>query len=358
MPELWTLAVSSPERAASSAKRAEAAGWAGIAVVDSQNLSGDSYVALALAAAASERIGLATGVTNPVTRHPAVTASAIASIQRISGGRAVLGIGRGDSALAHLGRAPARVAVLERYLIALQTYLRGDGLAFDAIDFHERIAPPIDTLGLADSPSRSRLHWLDRNAPKVPVEVAATGPRVIAAAARHADRVMFALGADPRRITWGIDQARAARRDAGLPADGIAYGAYVNMVCHPDVAIARQLVAGGLATFARFSVMHGTVQGPVTDEQSRVLTQIHDGYDMRKHTRADSEHTGGLTPEFVDRYAIVGPPDHCARRIAELEALGLEKLVVIGATAGADRSEATRSAEVLEKEVLPGFSAA
>jgi 5,10-methylenetetrahydromethanopterin reductase len=175
MPHLWTLTVSSPERAARFAASAEAAGWAGMAVVDSQHLSGDSYVALALAASATDRLGLATGVTNPVTRHPAVTASAIASIGRISGGRAALGIGRGDSALAHLGRAPVGVAVLERYLIALQAYLRGDSLEFADLDFHERIAPPVEDLELADTPSRSRLHWLDREGPKVPVEVAATG---------------------------------------------------------------------------------------------------------------------------------------------------------------------------------------
>ena len=78
----------------------------GFAVVDSQNLSGDSYVALAMAARDTKKIKLGTGVTNPLTRHPAATASAIASIQLISDGRAVLGIGRGDSSLAHIGRAP------------------------------------------------------------------------------------------------------------------------------------------------------------------------------------------------------------------------------------------------------------
>lgn len=355
MPDLWTLTVSSPERAVGFARRAERAGWAGMAVVDSQHLSGDSYVALALAAAATERLGLATGVTNPVTRHPAVTASAIASIQRISGGRAVLGIGRGDSALAHLGRAPVGVAAFERYLIALQAYLRRDGIAFADLDFHERIAPPIEDLGLADTPSQSRLHWLDPETPRVPVEVAATGPRVIAAAARHADRVMFALGADPERIEWGIACVRRARREAGLPEDGIGFGAYVNLVCHADVASARRLVAGGLATFARFSVMHGKLQGPVSDEQAAVLGRLHDGYDMRQHTRADSDHAGVLTPAFVDRYAIVGPPDHCVARIQELEGLGLDKLVVIGPTAGADRDEAARSAALLADEVLPRF---
>ncbi|PON13864.1 hypothetical protein C2W62_32110 [Candidatus Entotheonella serta] len=101
--QFWTLTVSSPRGSAAFAERAENAGWHGMLVVDSQNLSGDSYVALAAAATGSSKLGLATGVTNSVTRHPAVTAGAIASIQKLSGGRAVLGIGRGDSALAHLG---------------------------------------------------------------------------------------------------------------------------------------------------------------------------------------------------------------------------------------------------------------
>jgi len=356
MPELWTLAVSSPQRAIDTARRAEAAGWAGMAVVDSQNLSGDSYVALALAASATEQLGLATGVTNPVTRHPAVTASAIASVQVVSRGRTVLGIGRGDSALAHLGRAPAPVVVFERYVAALQAYLRGAEVDFADLDFHERIAPPLETLGLADAPPRSRLHWIDRELPKVPVEVAATGPRVIAAAARTADRVVFALGADPERLVWGLERARAARAEAGLPVEDLAFGAYVNLVCHPDVATARALAAGGVTTFARFSVMHGSAQGPVTDEQARVLGRIREGYDMRRHTRADTRHTRALTADFVDRYAIVGPPEHCLRRIEELGRLGLEKLVVTGPTAGADRTEAARSSELLTKEVLPAFA--
>src|SRR5207237_1435766 len=152
----------------------------------SQNLAGDPYVALALAAKATDRLRLGTGVTNPVTRHPAVTAACIASVQGESKGRAQLGIGRGDSALAYLGRAPASVAVFERYLADLQSYLRGDAVAFgDDAD--------LETLGLADAPKESRLSWLGMAQPKVPVAVAATGPRVIEAAARHADRVTFAV---------------------------------------------------------------------------------------------------------------------------------------------------------------------
>ncbi|HST75680.1 MAG TPA: LLM class flavin-dependent oxidoreductase, partial [Acetobacteraceae bacterium] len=214
--EIWTTGVAGPRRAARVAADLEAAGWDGLLVVDSQNLSGDPYVALALAATATTRLGLGTGVTNSVTRHAAVTAGSIASIQLLSGGRAVLGIGRGDSALAHIGRAPARLASFERYLRQLQAYLRGEAVAFEEIDLPVETAPPMSELELADAPEASRIAWIAERGAKVPVEVAASGPKVIAIAALHADRVMFALGADEERIAWGIDHAREARRRAGL----------------------------------------------------------------------------------------------------------------------------------------------
>src|SRR5205823_9520220 len=93
----------------------------GLAVVDSQNLAGDPWVGLALAAHETERLRLGTAVTNPVTRHPAVTAAAAVTLQVASAGRFFLGIGRGDSALAHLGRAPASVATFDRYLAVLRS---------------------------------------------------------------------------------------------------------------------------------------------------------------------------------------------------------------------------------------------
>lgn len=353
---LWTLTASSARSIAAAAERAEQAGWDGLAVVDSQNLAGDAYVALTIAAAHSERLGLGTAVTNPVTRHPAVTASAIASVQVHSGGRATLGIGRGDSSLAHLGRAPAPVGTLERYLEVLQAYLRGERVPFDALDFHEQAAPPVADLGLADTPQTSGILWLDRSLPKVSVEVAATGPKVIGAAARHADRVMFALGADPERIRWGMQTARNAREKAGLERDGVAFGAYANVVCHDDVALARELVSGGLTTFARFAVMHGQVAGPASDEQRRVFEGLHEAYDMKQHTRVGSPQTRALTDEFIDRYAIVGGAPHCVERLSELFALGLERIVLIGPTAGADREQARRAEQALACDVLPAFA--
>jgi 5,10-methylenetetrahydromethanopterin reductase len=355
--QLWTTTVASPRGTMRVARQAEEAGWDGLLVVDSQNLSGDPYIALALAATVTSRLGLGTGVTNSVTRHAAVTANSITSVNRVSNGRAVLGIGRGDSALAHLGRAPARLAQFERYLRQLQAYLSGGPVAFDDIDIPLDAAPPMSVLELADAPADSRIAWIAAGA-KVPVEVAASGPKVIALAALHAERIMFTLGADVERIAWGIDLARRTRSDAGLDPDAIAFGAYVNCGCHPDLAVARSLVRGGLTTFARFSVMHGRPAGPLGGQDRDVLHALRNAYDMRAHTRGDSQQAGTLTDSFIDRFAIVGPPEASVARFRALARLGLDKIAASGATRGADAADAAAARALFEKEVLPAVRAA
>src|SRR5258708_26946320 len=105
---------------------AERDGWDGLAFTDSQNLGGDTFAALAIAAQCTYQITLATGATNPVTRHPAVLASAIATIQAESGGRAWLGIARGDSAMAYIGRKPQPLKEFGQAPEQIQTYLRGE----------------------------------------------------------------------------------------------------------------------------------------------------------------------------------------------------------------------------------------
>jgi 5,10-methylenetetrahydromethanopterin reductase len=353
--EIWTLGVGLPKLAVRQAVAAERAGFDGIAFVDSQNLSGDVYVALALAAHATERIKLATGVTNPVTRHPAVTASAIATVQAESGGRAVLGIGRGDSALAHLGLAPATVAAFERYLSQLQAYLRGDAISLSEAGAQLGATPVLETLGLAGMPPDSRLHWLRASQKKVPVDVAATGPKVIAAAARRAERITFAVGADVSRLRWAIETARSARVAAGLNPDTIELGAYVNVVAHSESREALRLAEGGVASFARFSVMHGRVQGPVDESQRAVLEDVHRAYDMRRHTMTGTPQAAQLTEDFAKSFAILGPSGYCIERLREIAALGLTKLIVIGPSANADPGDALAAVSKFVTEVLPAM---
>ena len=353
MSEFWTIGVAGPNSIGRFAERLEADGFDGVAVVDSQNLRGDPYVALALAARATSRLGLATGVTNPYTRHAAATACSIASVQTLSGGRAVLGIGRGDSALAHLGLAPASLPVFERYLRRLQGYLRGEDVPF-ADNADDEVAS-VDALGLGDQPTASRIQWIT-NVAKVPLDVAASGPRVIGLAAVVADRITFAVGADGERLAWAIDVARTARRHAGLDPDGIGLGAYVNVAVHPDRVVARQLVAGGLSTLARFNVMHGTPVGPYDDRSAAMLTDLHQRYDMNHHTQSGSVQAATITPEFADRYAVLGGADEVQSRLAALAGLGLDKFVLMGVGRAPGLDEESKVAyEALVREVMPAL---
>jgi 5,10-methylenetetrahydromethanopterin reductase len=356
--ELWTMGVATPAAAARSAERAEAAGWDGMLVVDSQNLAGDPYVGLTLAAAATARLKLGTGVTNPATRHPAATAAAVASLQVASGERMVLGIGRGDSALAHLGSAPVPAEMLEHYVRIVRAFLRNEEVAFAEL---ARYMPagvrPVESLGLADTPSTSRLTWLPRDLAPVPVEVAATGPRVLRLAALFADRVMLAVGADPARVAWAAAHVRRVRDENGLDPNGVAIGSYVNVVCDPNLDAARSMIAGGLATFARFSVMDGEVRTPVDAGQQLVLTALHGAYDMHHHTEVGSPQTEQMPADFIDRFGIVGSADQCIERLRELAAFGVDRFVVSGPTTGADRERARDATARFAAEVIPALRA-
>jgi 5,10-methylenetetrahydromethanopterin reductase len=146
--------------------------------------------------------------------------------------------------------------------------------------------------------------------------------------------------------------ARQARSDAGLDPTAVAFGSYVNVGCLANRADARSLVRGGLSTFARFAIMHGEVVGPVSSDQADVMQRLHESYDMRSHTQADSAQALLLSDDFVDSYAIVGSPDECLERIAALSDLGLDKLVVVSATAGSDKDLATQATNLLASEVL------
>jgi 5,10-methylenetetrahydromethanopterin reductase len=352
--ELWTASAGIPHVTARVASRFEGEGWDGLGLVDSQNLAGDPYVELALAAAATERLRLATAVTNPFTRHPAALATVAATVNEESGGRFVLGIGRGDSALAHLGFAPARVAFFERYVERLQGYLRGDEVPFDAADRSD--ASSSDALGMAGGPQASRLRWLAfARAGKVPVDVAATGPKVIALAARHAERITFAVGAEPERVSWAIGVARDAATAAGRAADELAFGAYAPVFVDEDFERARSMIRGGVASYARFSAMHGTVVGPVDDATRDVLTEVHDRYDMDHHFSHGSPQSAPLTDAVVDAFGIAGPASYCIDRLAALRELGLTKLFVMGGGINLDREAARASHDAFVEKVIPAL---
>jgi 5,10-methylenetetrahydromethanopterin reductase len=334
--ELWAMRIPEAGTAVAQAEHAESVGWDGITFTDSQNLIADPFVAVALAAAATEHLQFATGVTNAYTRHPAALATVAATVQEASAGRFVLGIGRGDTALFHLGLKPMPVDRFAELVGQLQTYLAGG------------------TVDCGGHPSR--LQWLDRaRQPKVPLDVAASGPRIIDFAARTAERITLAVGADPDRIAWALDLARKAAADAGRDPADLSFGAYVTVGCHPDLGVARELISGAVAAFAHFSSMPGSTGAGLAEADRDVVAEVGRRYDSNEHLSNAAPHTEALRPEFVDRFAVVGPPDVCAQRLRSLADLGLDRFVITGASFRADRDHARESQQLLATELLPAL---
>jgi len=113
------------ERVASLARLAESAGFTHGWLFDSHVLWKEPYVLLTLMAQNTQRMRLGTCVTNPATREPSVTASVLAVLQELSGGRMDLGIGRGDSARRVLGKRPTDLAMLEEATSVIRDLFKG-----------------------------------------------------------------------------------------------------------------------------------------------------------------------------------------------------------------------------------------
>ena len=353
MVEFWRAGGSESATTMEAARKIEADGWDGQMFMDSQSLTADPYVRMGVWAVATERLKLCTGVTNPLTRHLAVTAAAAATVQSISGGRAVLGIGRGDSALAYLGHAPASLASFRGALHDLQTLLRGGEVAFGSSDSLGD-APTVDTLSLGGRPVGSRLQWLPQGVPKVPLDVAATGPKVIELSAPVAERVTFSVGAMPERVSWALDLARTARKKEGLGEAGISYGVQIIVVCHPDLEAVRKAATSMVAPLARFQVIQGDAAGPKNDSDSENFAAIRTGYDMTQHAvhLSDDKIKGGtLSWDFVRRFAIVGSPDHCIERLLQLASLGIGRFVIVGPGFHTEARQGNRT--LFASEVMP-----
>lgn len=353
MVEFWRAGGPTDGSVSGEAAEIEGQGWDGQMFMDSQSLGADPYALMGAWAARTSRLKLGVGVANPFTRNLAVTASAAASIQSISGGRAVLGFGRGDSSLAWLGYAPVRLAAFERSLIDLQALLRGQAVPFAETASGEG-PPAAHTMSFGARPEAVRINWLPAGLPKVPLDVAATGPKVIAMAAPIAERLTFSVGADPEKVGWALDVARAARAEQGLGGDGISYGAQILMICHPDYDTAMERAMFFAPPMVRFQVMQGKTAGPQSAEDAANLDVVHKGYDMTKHGDSSAtEHltSGQLTPDFVRRFAIAGSPDQCTERLLELIRAGLDRFVIVGSSFLPPEWGEAR--DLIPREVLP-----
>lgn len=331
--EFGTILAPWPRRTERLARRTEDLGFSSLLLTDSQNLAPDVWGQLTLAAHGTRTLKIGTGVTNAVTRDAAVTASAAVALQVESEGRAILAIGRGDSAVQRIGLEPLAPDAFERYLAATQAYLSGEA---------------IERAGF-----ESRLEWARAfDVPKVPLEVAATGPRVIEIAARRADAVALAVGADRDHLARNLERARRAARAAGRDPDELRYGAFINCVIHDDPVVARDAMRGSAATFARFSAFPGNDLSLLPAPLGESARYLRSHYDMQHHTSARADHARGLPDSFIDWFGIAGPEEVAVDRLAQLDELGLDFCYVTTGSTGADRAVARASTERFSRAIL------
>ncbi len=157
------------------AVEAERLGFDRCWVYDEGLATRDVWVVLSAIAAATERIGLGHGITNPYTRHPAQTAAAVASLDELSGGRAFLGIGAGGSlTLDPLGLARTAPLTAVREAIEVARLL----FAGDSVDYHgSTVALRSAAIGYARA--------------DIGVWLAGRGPKMLALGGAAADGVML-----------------------------------------------------------------------------------------------------------------------------------------------------------------------
>jgi 5,10-methylenetetrahydromethanopterin reductase len=311
MTEFGIVMEPSPGHTARLAAEIEAMGFDALVCPDTQCLAPDPYGQLGLAAAATKRLRLGTGVTNPYTRDASVTAGALATLQKESDGRALCGIGRGDSSAAHIGRRNATTGELRLYVEQVRAYLAGEEV--------ERGA------------KRSRLRWIEPGSlPAVPMDIACTGPATIRMAADVADRVSFAVGSAPERIEWALGTLAARLRETGRKRDTLSVGAYINLVCDPDekraIGLGR-MIAGMVAHFAG---MKGAPVDHLPPRLKPLAIHMKSGYDMARHAQNEGAHLAFVDDEFVDWFSICGPPAKCLDRLGALLAMGLDHVYLLG----------------------------
>ena len=339
MTEIGIVMEPVPKCSAEMAPLLEEMGFDIVLCPDTQNLSADPYGQLALMANATTSLKIGTGVTHPVTRETAVTASAMASLQEESLGRAICGIGRGDSSAAHIGKRQATTEELRSCVITLKRYLNGEAVE----------------AGNTQSPIR----WID---PKVispvPIDIACTGPRTIEMACDAADRVSFAVGSAFERVEWAMNTAKEHLEKTGRSKDSLQIGAYINLICDHDekraISLARMLA--GLV--AHFTAMKGASTEHLPDKLLPVTQQLQTNYDMKNHSSEKGQHLDLIDDDFIEWFSIVGSPQKCIDSLGKLLDLGLDHIYILGGSPIAEPRDArvramVEQTEVFANEVLP-----
>jgi probable F420-dependent oxidoreductase len=291
----------SSERIVDLTRQAEAAGFSYGWIFDSHVLWQEPYPLLTLMAISTKRMRLGTCVTNPAVRDATVTASLLATLNRISGGRMDLGIGRGDSSRRVMGKKPTTLADLEATVRVVRELCGGKEIVYQ------------------DQPIQ--MEWADAGIP--PVWVAGYGPKALRCAGRIGDGVILQF-ADPHLIKWCLNFVREGAEEAGRDFSKIRVMSAAPVWVSDNLNSARERVRWFPALVSNHVVDLVSRYRP--DELPLELTSYisdRQGYNYLHHAEVGSSNAEFVNDEVVDRFCIVGPVEEHLRRLRELEEAGV-----------------------------------
>ncbi len=296
------------------ARLAEDVGFSFVGVADSQSVFRELYTTMALCAQATRRVRIGPSVTNPITRHPAVAASGIATVEEIAPGRAIFGLGSGDSAILNLAERPSTLADMRAYLTAVRA-LHVDG----------------ETTWRGKT---MRLTWLRR---AIPLYLAAEGPKTLELAGELCDGVIVNVGLEPALVRDAVARVHAGARRAGRDPATIDLWTMVRANVTDDVDAGLDEIKMELASNAhhvfRFTLEGKHVPGDLAD----AIRRVQKGYTPAAHEALGPSPNAALLDAepalrryLAARFAAVGPPAVVAERLRAVVDAGISGLLVTG----------------------------
>ena len=293
-------------------KRAETYGFTHGWTFDSHLLWQEPYVVYSRILDETHKLIVGPMVTNPATRDWTVTASLFATLNEMYGNRTICGIGRGDSAVRVINGKPVSLREMRESIAVIRALANGASVDYKGTTL--------------------RLPWNPHS--RLPIWVAAYGPKMLALTGEIGDGFILQL-ADPAITAWSIAAVRAAAQAAGRdPAEVaicVAAPAYVTDGSAAMLDHARDqcrwfggMVGNHVADIVgRYGADGAAVPTALTD-----YIAGRQGYDYNEHGKAGNTHTEFVPDEIIDRFCLIGPPEHQVARLNELKALGVDQFAL------------------------------
>ena len=319
----------SVKEAVDRAKRAEALGFEAIFFADSQMNNVDPYQAMAMCAVSTKTIRLGTAVTNMVYRDPTITANSFATLNEISAGRAIIGLGTGDGPVYSLGRTATKLVDFEKGLRVIRDLLHDRGV--DVPKSKERAGGNVQ-LKIGKRP--------------VPIYISAEGPKTLRVAGRTCDGVILGTGFDLDVLEWAEARVVEGAKEAGRSPGEIDIMPAGMIVVDEDGEQARKRVRARMANRAHHNFRF--TMETVPKSEAAGVKRFMDAFNISKpiEERVDPDY---VTDYLLERFTIAGTPNECVAKVKRLETAGVKRILLTPPNPIYDQVMETWGRRVIEK---------